>query len=113
MKKRLIILFIIFLLTGCQEKKEVTHQKKEVVKKEIVEIKENEIEEVENKVEIGLYQVEDGMRTLVVEKDIPWKQYQDIISLEAYYTKEEKLLEKHQKILWQECYDKYTDVVFF
>ena len=109
--KWLILAIMILAITGCTEKK----AKKVVERKEIIETQEeiNKIKEetkLESKVDIGLYKVENGIRKLTDELEIPFPQYQDIISLEAYYTKELILPSYNQKNLWEKYYDNYTDI---
>ena len=93
--------FLIFVLCGCS----FLEENKKDIKKEI--IKDNEGKEFiepyvdENPIELSLYINQNGTRTLTTTIDSPMTIYQDIVSLEVYYTNEESLI-GNQKKLWNQ-----------
>ena len=108
----LLLLFILIIGCGCgcTPKKEIkkTKEVKEINEKEITNITEPTIEE--KKFEIGLYQVNNQIRTLVPNVKLSWNQYQDIISLENFFTEEEQLPPKSQKELWDNYDKQYQEI---
>ena len=108
--KKLFICLIIFLICGCsiQNKKEEPKKQETVQKDEEKDFVEPYVDD--NPIELGLFLNQNGSRTLISTYDSDLTLYKDIVSLEVYYTTEETLISGSQKNVWQEYYQKYTEV---
>lgn len=108
--KKIFIWLIIFLICGCS----IQNKKEESKKQEIVQ-KDKEKDFVEpyvddNPIKLGLYVNQNGSRTLISTYESDLTLYTDIVSLEVYYTMEETLISGSQKNVWQEYYQKYSNI---
>lgn len=106
--KKIIIFLIIMTITGCNKN---STEKKEKI------IEDNEIEKIVEPVvektiptSLGLYNLNNGIRTIVTEYECNFPQYQDLVSLEVYFTKDNTLASNTQKILWNQYYEAYKDI---
>lgn len=108
--KKIFICLVIFLICGCsiQNKKEEPKKQETVQKDEEKDFVEPYVDD--NPIELGLYLNQNGSRTLISTYDSDLTLYTDIVSLEVYYTTEETLISGSQKNVWQEYYQKYTEV---
>lgn len=109
--KKITILFLLLLIiTGCKTTTEKIKEK--VEEKEFENIVEPHVEEEKQEAEqydIGLYINNQGTRKILSTYDSNYPQYQDIISLEAYYTKDENLIAGNQKNVWNHYQEKYPN----
>lgn len=105
-----ILICILFLLCGCSpfnQIQETSSKKEEVKNNEEKDYVEPYIDD--NPILLGLYQNQNGTKNLLTSYDSPLIQYQDIISFEVYYTKEDTLV-GNQKELWNQYYQNYQDI---
>ncbi|MBQ8681399.1 MAG: hypothetical protein IJ509_00600 [Bacilli bacterium] len=108
LKKIILSLSIIIILTSCSFKEETSSPKQE----KVGDIEEKDYVEPyadENPISLGLYLNENGTKTLISSYNSPLTQYQDIISLEVYYTKDGSFT-GNQKQLWHQYYQNYTNI---
>lgn len=108
-KKLIILLCIITSLSACSLTDEQTAKPKQ--EKEQEKLKQDYVEPYldENPITLGLYQNQNGTKTLIATFDSPLTLYQDIASFEVYYTKEATIT-GDQKILWNEYYQTYQNI---
>ena len=110
-KETTIIILFLSIISGCNSITQKQKQEK-VDEKEYKNIIEPTIEPEENikPIEIGLYKYENKTHTLISEYESSLPQYQDILSLEVYYTKDNTLIEDNQKNLWYTYLKKYEEI---
>ena len=108
MNKRLLLLLVVLLVTGCSFINKENHSKtKKIQEKPVPDYVDPYIDE--NPIKIGLYWSQSGTRTLMTSYDSPCTQYQDIISFEVYYTNEPTLIGK-QPDLFNQYYQTYQGI---
>lgn len=111
MKKIVLIMLILSILTGCNKKQE---QQNEVIdeKKEIEQPKEEDKYVDTNPIELSFYMYYDKNtnRQRLTEYKTPFVIGQDLCSLEIYYTKDETLAINNQKTLWNQYYQNYNNI---
>ena len=108
LKKIILSLSIIIILTSCSLEEEKLQPKQE----KVGDIKEQDYVEPyvdENPIFLGLYLNENETRILLNSYDSPLTRYQDIVSLEVYYTKDESFT-GNQKQLWHQYYQNYSNI---
>lgn len=106
-KSRKVLYFLLLSCVLCSCTKEKSPTKEIIQDNEEKEFIEPYIDE--NPIQLGLYTSQENTKTLVDHLQVPWKQYQDMISLETYYTKESPL-KGQQKDLWNQYYVTYSDI---
>ena len=104
MKKKILIFLICFILLGCTQENNLT--KKIINKKE-----ENYVEPYidTNPIQVGLYVNQNNKRYLTNEYKSSFPKYQDIVSLEVYYTND-NAIEGNQKNIWDHYYGTYQNI---
>ena len=106
MKKKIIVLILCLTLLGCTKTKEKPLTKTTIHKEE-----ENYIEPYidTNPITVGLYINQNNKRYLTNEYKSDFPVYQDIVSLEVYYTNETEL-SGSQKNIWNQYYSTYQEI---
>lgn len=113
-KIELLLLFFFFpLLSACSFKEDSlmnpSNPQQETIKNnETKDFVEPYVDD--NPITLGLYLKKDNSRTLITSYDSPLIQYQDIVSLEVYYTKDQTLSSQNQKNLWHQYYQNYQNI---
>lgn len=104
MKKILLLILIIFLITGCNNKNK---GEEKVVDKlnDVIETEEEKYVD-DNPIIVGLY--ENDIR-LVKEYTISKESFKDLI-FGVYYTNEENLESHNQKYNWNKYYSQYSNI---
>lgn len=113
MKKIIIILITLLIITGCNTKKNETTPKdttKKESEKTSEEVKEDYIDN--NPIKLGLYLYTNSYtnRKLLTEYSTNWIEGTDLCSLEIYYTTEESIPGTNQKKLWNTYYSNYQNI---
>ena len=105
--KKILIGIVIVFLVGCSIKEE-DNFKEEMVKDNVIK---NYVEPYvdDNPIILGGYLSNGNNKTLVSSYDSNLSLYQDIVSFEIYYTKEESL-SGSQKNLWNTYYQTYENI---
>lgn len=105
--KKILIGIVIIFLVGCSIKEE-DNFKEEMVKDNVIK---NYVEPYvdDNPIILGGYLSNGNNKTLVSSYDSNLSLYQDIVSFEIYYTKEESL-SGSQKNLWNTYYQTYENI---
>ncbi len=110
MKKIVIVLFMIFLLVGCnvddvkeENTSNVVEEQKEVVDDEYVD---------NNPIKVGIYMYTNSYtnRKRLNEYTTSWELNVDLCSLEVFYTNESEILGSNFKTLWNEYKDNYENI---
>ena len=113
MKKKLILLLLIIISTGCQKTPNVNGNDNQVQSKTYPETKKEVSSYIDNnKIIVGgyLYHNSTTDRNLLTEYTAIWQHNIDILSVEVFYTNEENISGKNIKYLWQEYRNNYEDV---
>lgn len=105
MKKIIIIIISILLITGCTKEKKI--EAEETIKEEVKESYKDD-----NPIVLGLYIYQNSYtkRKLTKEVSPTWQKFNDLVSLEVYYTNKEELEITSQKELWKQYYKNYTNI---
>lgn len=105
--KKILIGIVIIFLVGCSIREE-DNFKEEMVKDNVIK---NYVEPYvdDNPIILGGYLSNGNNKTLVSSYDSNLSLYQDIVSFEIYYTKEESL-SGSQKNLWNTYYQTYENI---
>lgn len=111
LKKIILCLFIILVVTGCSFQFINDTSKKAVMQKQTEKDYADPYED-DNPISLGLYQNTNGNRTLLTSYSSPFTQYLDIISLEVYYTKDTSF-SGNQKKLWNQYYQNYDNITTY
>lgn len=108
MKKIIIILITLLIVTGCNAKQTETTKKE--TEKTPEEIKEDYIDN--NPIKLGLYLYTNSYTTrkLLTEYSTDWIEGTDLCSLEIYYTTAESIPGTNQKKLWNTYYSYYQNI---
>ena len=110
MKKIVIVLFMIFLLVGCnvddvkeENTSNVVEEQEEVVDDEYVD---------NNPIKVGIYMYTNSYtnRKRLNEYTTSWELNVDLCSLEVFYTNESEILGSNFKTLWNEYKDNYENI---
>lgn len=113
MKKIIIILITLLIITGCHNKKietnsiNITKKETETTSKEK---KETYIDNNPIKLGIYLYTNSYTNRKLLTEYSTDWIEGTDLCSLEIYYTTEEFIPGTNQKNIWNTYYSNYQNI---
>ena len=106
MKKKIILLLITLLITGCnydtqqKEKKET----KSIKTVEVEEEKDNYVDD--NPIKLGLYM----NKKITQNYQTPWIKLKDICSLEVYFTTIDEISIQNQKEAWNKSYNTYQTI---
>ncbi|MEE3343291.1 MAG: hypothetical protein VZS44_04285 [Bacilli bacterium] len=102
--RRIILFSIIFflLLSGCNNRKEVRVEAKKIIDKEVVKDKYVD----NNPIKLSLY----VDKNKIANYKSPMTIYKDIVSLECYYTNDDKIIDGKFKDVFNSYYSKYRDI---
>ena len=106
--KKIIIFLIIITITGCKTKS--IEEKEKIVEDNDTEKIVEPVVEKTIPTNLGLYTLNNGIRTIVTEYESNFPQYQDLVSFETYFTKDNTLPNNNQKNLWNQYYETYKDI---
>ena len=108
MKKRIILIIVCLLLfSGCNNKKEVKVKAKKIIDNEIVNNEENNDKYVDNNpIKLSLY----VDKNKVSEYMSPMTIYKDIVSLECYYTEDNRIIDGRFKDVFNKYYSNYQNI---
>lgn len=106
--KKLIIFLIIITITGCN--KNPSEEKEKIVEDNDTEKIVEPVVEKAIPTNLGLYTLNNGTRNIVTEYECNFPQYQDLVSFEVYFTKDNTLASNTQKNLWNQYYEAYKDI---
>lgn len=110
-KNVIFSLIIIFTLTSCSFVEDDLKQKTEIIQEPTIQDYVDPYID-ENPISLGLYLNEHGNKSLITSYASPLNQYQDIVSLEVYYTNEQSFSGK-QKELWNTYYQNYQEIASY
>ena len=107
MKKRIILIIVCLLLfSGCNNKKEVRVKAKKIIDKEIVNNEDNNKYVDNNPIKLSLY----VDKNKVSEYNSPMTIYKDIVSLECYYTEDNRIIDGKFKDVFNKYYSNYQNI---